>query len=274
MWHPVPTAAQARTPPSCHCRCVPGRLRLAPRGWPAGSLPGPATRADSYAAWGKALSAYLYQSARTDLLSCDALKQVSGSIGGPIIKDKTFFFVDYQGTRRASADTAIYSVPTRAQRNGDFSAEGNSVIYDPLTGEPGKRRLHVRAVLDGNALPILGEIGEHREQHEAADEIERLGKAQPIEPAQLAAAAVMVFGQEGPGVTSEALAACTAHYAIAQFGSTRSINAGAAALAAVLILGPRAVGELGQRPGRSGCLELAEEVRELGRRAAHAIRAS
>jgi hypothetical protein len=42
-----------------------------------GSLPGPATRADSYVAWGKALSTYLYQSARTDLLSCDALKQVS-----------------------------------------------------------------------------------------------------------------------------------------------------------------------------------------------------
>jgi tRNA G18 (ribose-2'-O)-methylase SpoU len=42
-----------------------------------------------------------------------------------------------------------------------------------------------------------------------------------------------VFGQEGPGLTPEALAACTAHYAIAQFGSTRSINAGAAAAIAM-----------------------------------------
>ena len=50
----------------------------APTGGAAfGALPGPATRAESYASWGKALSTWLYQSARTDLLSCDALKQVS-----------------------------------------------------------------------------------------------------------------------------------------------------------------------------------------------------
>ena len=63
-------------------------------------------------------------------------QQFGGTLGGPIQKDKTFFFVDYQGTRRTSFDTAIYSVPTAAQRNGDFSGEGNNVIYDPLTGEP------------------------------------------------------------------------------------------------------------------------------------------
>jgi hypothetical protein len=39
-------------------------------------------------------------------------------------------------------------------------------------------------------------------------------------------------------------------------------------------LGAGAVGELGQRPGGGGRLELAKQVRELGRRAAHAIRAS
>ncbi len=63
-------------------------------------------------------------------------KQFGATLGGPIQKDKTFFFLDYQGTRRSSFDTAIISVPTAAQRGGDFSGEGNSVIYDPLTGAP------------------------------------------------------------------------------------------------------------------------------------------
>jgi Carboxypeptidase regulatory-like domain/TonB-dependent Receptor Plug Domain len=63
-------------------------------------------------------------------------QQFGGTLGGPIQKDKTFFFIDYQATRRRSADTGIFSVPTVAQRNGDFSGDGNNVIYDPLTGEP------------------------------------------------------------------------------------------------------------------------------------------
>lgn len=63
-------------------------------------------------------------------------QQFGGTLGGPIKKDKTFFFIDYQGTRSSSANTGIFSVPTAAQRRGDFSGEGNNVIYDPLTGEP------------------------------------------------------------------------------------------------------------------------------------------
>ncbi len=63
-------------------------------------------------------------------------QQFGGTLGGPIRKDKTFFFFDYQGTRRSSANTAIFSVPTAGQRRGDFSGDGNNVIYDPLTGEP------------------------------------------------------------------------------------------------------------------------------------------
>lgn len=55
----------------------------------------------------------------------------------------------------------------------------------------------------------------------------------PLETAELPEACVMVFGQEGPGLSAEAIAACRATYAIAQFGSTRSINAGAAAAIAM-----------------------------------------
>lgn len=50
-----------------------------------------------------------------------------------------------------------------------------------------------------------------------------------LETAVLPRACVLLFGQEGPGVTGEARAAATLTVSIAQFGSTRSINAGVAA---------------------------------------------
>jgi tRNA G18 (ribose-2'-O)-methylase SpoU len=55
----------------------------------------------------------------------------------------------------------------------------------------------------------------------------------PIETAELPAACVLVFGQEGPGLSDEARAASSSLLSIAQFGSTRSINAGAAAAIAM-----------------------------------------
>ena len=53
--------------------------------------------------------------------------------------------------------------------------------------------------------------------------------AEAIETARLPASCVLVFGQEGPGLSDAARAACTQVLAIAQYGSTRSINAGVAA---------------------------------------------
>jgi hypothetical protein len=61
--------------------------------------------------------------------------QFGGTIGGPIFKDKTFFFADYQGLRITSGQTYISTVPSLKMRQGDFS-EINRVIYDPLTGQP------------------------------------------------------------------------------------------------------------------------------------------
>jgi tRNA G18 (ribose-2'-O)-methylase SpoU len=53
--------------------------------------------------------------------------------------------------------------------------------------------------------------------------------AVPIETAELPEKCVLLFGQEGPGLTPEARAAAAVTVSIAQFGSTRSINAGVAA---------------------------------------------
>jgi hypothetical protein len=58
--------------------------------------------------------------------------QFGATFGGPIIKDKTFFFGDYQGTRIRQAQTFISSVPLLSERGGDFSDLGYP-IYDPLT---------------------------------------------------------------------------------------------------------------------------------------------
>lgn len=51
----------------------------------------------------------------------------------------------------------------------------------------------------------------------------------PLERAQLPRECVLVFGQEGPGITRDTAAAAAMTCSIAQFGSTRSINAGVAA---------------------------------------------
>jgi Carboxypeptidase regulatory-like domain/TonB dependent receptor len=61
--------------------------------------------------------------------------QFGFAIGGPIHKNKTFFFGDYQGLRVHTAPTSILSEPTAAMRTGDFSGYP-AVIYDPNTRTP------------------------------------------------------------------------------------------------------------------------------------------
>ncbi len=68
-------------------------------------------------------------------------------------------------------------------------------------------------------LPLLG--------------VDNLPGALPLETALLPRACVLVFGQEGPGLSDEMRTACGVTLSIAQFGSTRSINAGAAAAIAM-----------------------------------------
>lgn len=59
--------------------------------------------------------------------------------------------------------------------------------------------------------------------------VDNVAGSEPLELFDLPQRCVLLFGQEGPGVSPEVLEAATATVAIEQFGSTRSINAGAAA---------------------------------------------
>jgi hypothetical protein len=75
--------------------------------------------------------------------------QFGFSIGGPIRKNKTFYFGDYQGLRIHAATTAILSEPTAAMRTGDFSGYP-AVIYDPSTYNPAT---NTRTPFPGNIIP-------------------------------------------------------------------------------------------------------------------------
>jgi tRNA G18 (ribose-2'-O)-methylase SpoU len=63
--------------------------------------------------------------------------------------------------------------------------------------------------------------------------IDNLPGSEPIEDLPLPRSCCLLFGQEGPGLSEEARAACDGTFSIAQFGSTRSINASAAAAIAM-----------------------------------------
>jgi tRNA G18 (ribose-2'-O)-methylase SpoU len=81
------------------------------------------------------------------------------------------------------------------------------VRYHPLIGDLGAWAAERR-------LPIVG--------------IDIVPTALPIESALLPRDSVLLFGQEGPGLTDAALQLCSNVYAITQYGSTRSINLGVA----------------------------------------------
>jgi len=57
-----------------------------------------------------------------------------GTIGGPIVKNKTFYFADFQGIRDRRGDYFQYTIPTAAFRTGNLSAAAQP-IFDPATGD-------------------------------------------------------------------------------------------------------------------------------------------
>jgi len=76
--------------------------------------------------------------------------QEGGAIGGPIKKDKIFFFGDYEDTQQQQFEgISLFSVPTTAERTGDFSHMGFT-IYDPTRPDNPDG---TRQAFPGNVIP-------------------------------------------------------------------------------------------------------------------------
>lgn len=83
--------------------------------------------------------------------------QFGGTFGGPLVKDRTFFFADYQGQRQSIGRTAFSTVPTLLQRQGIFTeAIGGRlpVIYDPATGDGTRSRFPDNTIPQDRIDPI------------------------------------------------------------------------------------------------------------------------
>lgn len=85
--------------------------------------------------------------------------QWGGSVGGPIKRDKLFFFGDYEGTQQATGAQLTTTVPTSLEKTGDFSQDSAVTIYNPFnfgTTCPGGAPSPCPQPFANNKLPASG----------------------------------------------------------------------------------------------------------------------
>ena len=100
-----------------------------------------------------------------------------GTLGGPIKRDKVFFFGSFEGYKREYSLPTFFSVPDAALRSGDFSGATNNggtqqIIYNPSTGDATGAG---RAAFDGNRIPARHDQPDLAEDHESLPAAEHRG---------------------------------------------------------------------------------------------------
>lgn len=81
-----------------------------------------------------------------------------GTVGGPIQRDKTFYFFSYEGSRRRNGSIRTFTVPSELQKAGDFTQTYNGRgirvnMYDPATTRTSEEGGVVRDPFPGNVIP-------------------------------------------------------------------------------------------------------------------------
>ncbi|MEW5980007.1 MAG: carboxypeptidase regulatory-like domain-containing protein [Acidobacteriota bacterium] len=83
--------------------------------------------------------------------------QFGGQVGGPAIKNRTFWFFNYEGYRFRRAATALGTIPTPEMFNGnlafDHTGKAAAPIFDPLTTRPDGNGGFIRDPFPGNIIP-------------------------------------------------------------------------------------------------------------------------
>ena len=79
--------------------------------------------------------------------------QFGGTLGGPVWRNRTFFFASFQGTRNLNSNTSVVTVPTPEQARGNF---GGVNIYDPANVVGGNRQQFANNVIPEGRIDPVG----------------------------------------------------------------------------------------------------------------------
>jgi hypothetical protein len=169
------------------------------------------------------------------------INNFGGTLGGPIRRDKLFFFGSYEALRERGTFSSIVTVPTIEQRAGNFSSFGAS-IYDPGTGLPDGSG---RTLFPNNTIPVARQSAITRKVQELVPLPNQSGTAN-----NYFAAAPTVFNRSSIDFKtnwyatsktnlwakySAMPAAVTSQYSLGKAGGQGMINGGGAGQGSVLV---------------------------------------